>query len=159
MNQSPDVMWGLTKRWNNSLVKFQRNWWTKSTFSMTGRWNASEAARTVGVSGSKVEKDAEKGTSKRVFTVSLRTKQKNGIAKRTKNSQRVPGGSVCNVNRDVNAAAKAINSLTYQNQRDKTLALRKLARLSAANASTGAGVKNLNLVANKGRKGKRAAKN
>ena len=136
MDRSPEVIWALTKKRNNQLVKFEGRHWTKSPFSMNGKWNASEASRTVGVSGRRDAK-ADKGTNKRVFTVSLKTKSKSGIAKRAdrKTSQRQPGFAVCDVQSDVNKAAKAVQSLTYQNDRDKKLALRKLMRLSSANGS------------------------
>lgn len=112
MDRSPEVMWALTKKWNNQLVKFQGRHWTKSPYSMTGRWNASEAARTVGVSGRR-DAVADKDTKKRVFTVSLKTKQKSGIAKKPKVSQRSPGSAVVDVRRDVGRTAKVIKGLTY----------------------------------------------
>ena len=157
MDRSQEVIWALTKKRNNQLVKFGGRHWTKSPFSMSGMWNASEAQRTVGVSGRREEKDADKKSSKRVFTISLKTKQKSGITKRAdKTSQRIPGGAVVDVQADVNRAAKAIQSLTYQNDRDKKLALRKLARLSAASGSNLRGGA-LKLVT-KGKKGKNSSK-
>lgn len=127
MDRSPEVMWALTKKWNSQLVKFQGRHWTRSPCSMTGKWNASEASRTVGVAGAKVTKD---GKTKAVYTVSLKTKSKNGIKKRAgAGSQRVAGGAVCEITRGRNRAAKAVQSLTYQNSRDKAAALNKIRRL------------------------------
>lgn len=112
MDRSPEVMWALTKKWNNQLVKFQGRHWTKSPYSISGKWNASEGARTVGLSGSRVTSDDKK--TKAVFALSLKTKSKNGIKKRAgAGSQRVSGSAVCDINRGRNRAAKAINSLTY----------------------------------------------
>ena len=137
MDRSPEVMWALTKKNHNQIVKFQGRHWTKSSFSRSGRWNASEASRTVGVSGEKVTKD---GKSKAVYTISLKTKSKNGIKKRAgAGSQRIAGGAVFDVNRNVNRAAKAVNSLTYQNASDKAAALNKLRRLSKSLGSKSKG--------------------
>ena len=133
MDRSPEVMWALTKKSNNQLVKFQGRHWTKSPFSMSGRWNASEAAKTVGVSG-------RKEGNKTIYTLSLKTKSKNGISKRAQaGSQRQPGSSVCDIRCGRGRAAKAIQSLTYQNSRDKTLALSKLRRLARANGANSKG--------------------
>ena len=128
MDRSPEVMWALLKKRNNQLVKWTGRHWTKSPFSMTGRWNASEAARTVGVSGAKQTVD---GKTKAVMSVSMKTKSKSGIKKRASGaSSRLAGSSVSNINRGPNRAAKAINSLAYLNKRDQSAALNKLRRLS-----------------------------
>jgi hypothetical protein len=133
MDRSPEVIWALTKKRNNQIVKFQGRHWTTSPYSMSGKWNASEAQRTVGVAGRRDGKNP-------VFTVSLRTKQKSGIAKRAKdNSQRGNGSSNVDVTRGSARAAKVIDSLAYQNDRDKKLAKRKLAKLSKSLGSTAKG--------------------
>ena len=138
MDRSPEVLWALTKKSNNQIVKFQGRHWTKSPYSITGMWNASEAQRTIGLSGSRVGKRS-------VLTVSQKTKQKSGIAKRPKGpSQKTNGSSVVTITSGSTAAAKVIKNLRHENDKSKKLALRKLARLSSSlGSSTKGGALNL----------------
>jgi len=66
---------------------------------------------------------------RRVFTLNLAHKPRHH-QKVKKNSQARLGFSAIQVRSEVNHAAKTIRGLTFQNDRTKTLALRRLARLS-----------------------------
>ena len=125
---SPDVMWMLTKKWNSQKVRFNFNDWTKSPFSHNGFHNASQAANTVGVGGTKELTD--KKNVRRVFTLTLKHKRVNGISKRKPNSQRKPAYSVHEVRNEVNRCAKVIKNMSWQDDKEKTSALRRLARWS-----------------------------
>ena len=126
--QSQDVVWRLTKKFNCNLVKFNGNQWSKSPFSLSGFHNASESANTLGVTG--IKEKTDKDTVKRVFALTLKHKRVNGISKRKAASQRKPAYSVHEVRNEVNHAAKTIKNLTWQNDKCKKLALRRLARAS-----------------------------
>ena len=125
---SPDVMWMLTKKWNAQKVRFNFNDWSKSPFSLTGFHNASQAANTVGVGGKKELTD--KKTVRRIFSLTLKHKRVNGISKRKPASQRKPSYSVHEVRNEVNRTAKVIQSLSWNDDREKKMALRRLARWS-----------------------------
>ena len=125
---SKDVVWGLTKKWNSHIVKFNHNQWSKSPLSLTGFHCASESANTVGVTGTKQKTD--KDTVRRVFTLTLKHKRKNGIAKRKQNSQSKPCYSVHEVRNEVNRTAKAIQNLTWVDAQEKKRALKRLAKAS-----------------------------
>ena len=126
--QSQDVVWRLTKKFNCNLVKFNGNQWSKSPFSLSGFHNATESANTLGVTG--IKEKTDKDTVKRVFALTLKHKRVNGISKRKSASQRKPAYSVHEVRNEVNRAAKVIKNLTWQDDRCKKLALRRLARAS-----------------------------
>ena len=125
---SQDVIWGITKKRNAHLVKFNGNQWSKSPFSHSGFHNASSAANTVGVVGKKELND--KKNVRRVFTLTLKHKRRNGIQKRKAASQSKPGYSVHEVRREVNRAAKTIAGLSWADQKEKNSLLRRLAAAS-----------------------------
>ena len=127
---SQDVVWRVTKKWNNNLVKFNGNQWSKSPFSHTGFHNASSAANTVGVVGKKELND--KKNVRRVFTLTLKHKRRNGISKRKPASQSKPAYSVHTVRREVNHTAKTIKGLSWADGAEKISLLRRLARCSRA---------------------------
>merc|ERR1712048_25444 len=127
---SQDVIWGITKKRNAQLVKFNGNQGSKSPFSHSGFHNASSAANTVGVVGKKELND--KKNVRRVFTLTLKHKRRNGIQKRKAASQSKPGYSVHDVRREVNRAAKTIAGLSWADQKEKNSLLRRLAASSNA---------------------------
>merc|ERR1712151_394857 len=131
---SQDVIWGITKKRNAHLVKFNGNQWSKSPFSHSGFHNASSSANTVGVVGKKELND--KKNVRRVFTLTLKHKRRNGIQKRKAASQSKPGYSVHDVRREVNRAAKTIAGLSWADQKEKNSLLRRLAAASNAMRST-----------------------
>merc|ERR1712032_1480965 len=108
---SSGVIWGITKKRCNTLVKFNGNMWSKSPFSHSGFHNASSAANTVGVAGKRELND--KKNVRRVFTLTLKHKRRNGIQKRKVGSQSKPGYSVHEVRREVNHTAKTIKALSW----------------------------------------------
>merc|ERR1712151_832659 len=125
---SQDVIWGITKKRNAHLVKFNGNQWSKSPFSHTGFHNASQSANTVGLAGKKELND--KNNVRRVFTLTLKHKRRNGIAKRKAGSQSKPSYSVHDVRREVNHTAKTIKALSWADALEKKRLLRRLARAS-----------------------------
>ena len=129
--KTPDcVIWALTKRNSAHLVKFNGNSWTHNPLSLTNFHNASSAASTVSVTGSK--KHSEK-KFKRTITLITKHKQTYGAKKaRSDKSQAGLLVSTVNMTKNVHHAQKAIQGLTYQNQKVKNLALRRLARVNAA---------------------------
>ena len=136
---SQDLIWGITKKRNAFLVKFNGNHWSKSPFSQTGFHNASEAANTVGLRG--VRELNDKKNVRRVFTLTLKHKRRNGIQKRKAGSQSKPGYSVHEVRREVNRTAKTIKGLSWVDDRERNALLRRLARSSNAIKSTQSGTK------------------
>jgi hypothetical protein len=50
---STDLVWGLTKRNNCKLVKFNGNTWTRDPFSANGMHNAANSANTLAVTKGK----------------------------------------------------------------------------------------------------------
>merc|ERR1719433_340131 len=101
-DRSPEVIWGLTKRFNCNKTKFMGKAWTTSVFSNTCRHCASEAANTIGISVRKTKTDKN---FKRTFTMTLKHKARHGIAK-IKKKQR------------------------FLSEADRNAALRKLAKLA-----------------------------
>ena len=136
---SQDLIWGITKKRNAFLVKFNGQQWSKNPLSQTGFHNASEAANTVGVAGKKELND--KKNVRRVFTLTLKHKRRNGIQKRKVGSQSKPGYSVHEVRREVNHTAKTIKALSWVDERERTALLRRLARSSRSMKSTQKGEK------------------
>merc|ERR1712183_1187337 len=136
---SQDVIWGITKKRNAHLVKFNSNQWSKSPFSHSGFHNASSAANSVGVVGKKELND--KKNVRRVFTLTLKHKRRNGIQKRKAASQSKPSYSVHEVRREVNHTAKTIKALSWVDDRERTALLRRLARSSRAMKSSQKGEK------------------
>ena len=133
--RSPEVIWGLTKRFNCQKTKWMGKNWTYSPFSTDGRMNASQAANTVGVS---VRKDKTSKNFRRTFTITLKKSAKSGIKKTKKNSQGNPAVSAIDI-REPNKAAKAIQALPFISDVDKKIALRKLGRLVASTGSAAKG--------------------
>ena len=132
MRQPRSVIWGIIKKRNCWLSKWQGNEWSAHPSNMTGFNCASQFQNTVAV-GVTREKSA-KGF-RRVFTLAT--------AHKPRHHQKVRKGSHNNVSfnstpirKEVNHAAKTIQGLTFQNDRMKKQALRKLARLSASTQST-----------------------
>lgn len=105
MDRSPEVIWGLTKRFNCYKTKFMGKHWSYSPFSMDGRHNAQQAANTLGVNVR--QEKTTKGT-KRTFTMTLKKAQKNGISKTKTGSQANPSTTVMDIGRCPNRAAQAI---------------------------------------------------
>ena len=136
---SQDVIWRTTKKRSAFLVKFNGNHWSKSPFSHSGFHNASSAANTVGVAGKKELND--KKNVRRVFTLTLKHKRRNGIQKRKAGSQSKPSYSVHEVRREVNHTAKTIKALSWVDDRERTALLRRLARSSRAMKSSQKGEK------------------
>ena len=132
--KTPDcVIWGLTKRHNSKLVKFNGNEWTHNPLSITGFHNASSSASTINVGA---EHKKAKKNFRRVFTLNLKHKLGHGAKKaKSATSQSRIAHTQIKLSKEVNRAAKVIQGLTFQNQNAKNHALRKLARQSAANRS------------------------
>ena len=120
-------MWGLTKKWNCMKTKWNGKHWSYSPFSMNGFHNASQAGNTVGVTA---DKSVSKNNFSRTFTMTLKHKAKNGIAKRHVKSQGNPATSVMSMGSGPAKCAKAIQAQRFLNDQDKKAALRKLAKLS-----------------------------
>ena len=109
-DRSQDEMWGLTKRFNANKTKWCGKNWTWSAYSTDGRLNASQAANTIGVS---VRREKGAKGKKRTFTMSLKSKAKNGIKKAKKDSQGCPAGSTMDIGRDPHRAAKIIQKQLF----------------------------------------------
>lgn len=131
---SQDLIWGMTKKRNAFLVKFNGNDWSKAPMAVSGFHNRTEAANTVGVTARKELND--KKNVRRVFTLTLKHKRVNGIQKRKVGSQRKPSYSVHEVRREVNHTAKTINSLSWVDAKERRALLYRLARSSRAMKST-----------------------
>ena len=72
---------------------------------------------------------------RRVVTLSFKLKLGHGDkSAKSANSQSKIAHSQLRLTKDVNRAAKVIQGLTFQNQKEKNQALRRLARQSAANS-------------------------
>eukprot|EP00351_Strombidinopsis_sp_SopsisLIS2011_P005858 CAMPEP_0116870320 /NCGR_PEP_ID=MMETSP0463-20121206/193_1 /TAXON_ID=181622 /ORGANISM="Strombidinopsis sp, Strain SopsisLIS2011" /LENGTH=148 /DNA_ID=CAMNT_0004506669 /DNA_START=117 /DNA_END=563 /DNA_ORIENTATION=+ len=131
-----DLYWGLTKKSNSNLVKFNGKQFTHDAYSLNNMHCASQVASSshtnLGVAGKKEK--TEKG-NRRVFVLDIQHKLNHGITKRKAHSQSKVDRSVIEVRTEVNHAAKTIKGLTYQNDKTKKAALRRLARLSYANRS------------------------
>jgi len=82
--------------------------------------------------GVSVSKKSTEKNFQRTFTVTMKRHQKNGIKKNKNNSN--PAVGVSNI-REVNKAAKAIQSVKFINDNEKNAALRKLARACAGTKS------------------------
>ena len=136
-DRSPEVIWALTKRFNCNKTRWMGKDWTTSPFSVDGRHNASQAANTIGIS---VRKDSAKTNFRRTFTLNLKHKAKNGIAKRKTGSQGNPATSTIDI-REPTKAAKAIQSCLFLSDQDKNAALRKLGRAAASTRSAVKGSK------------------
>ena len=132
--KTPDnVIWALTKRNNAHLVKFNGNEWTHNPLSLTGFHNASSSSSTIGVSA---HHKKTKKNFRRIFDLTLKHKLGHGLKNgKSAKSQSKISTSVIHLTKDVNRAAENIQGLTFQNQKAKNGALRRLARLSAANRS------------------------
>ena len=133
MNTPDCVIWALTRKNNSQLVKFNGNEWTHNPLSNTGFHNASSSAGTIGVGA--FHKKSKKNF-RRVFTLTLKHKLGHGskTAKSAKSQSHIATSQI-NLTKDVNKAAKVIQGLTFQNQKAKNGALRRLAKQSAANRS------------------------
>jgi hypothetical protein len=133
--KTPDcVIWALTKRNNAYITKFNGNEWTHNPLSLTGLHNASSTASTINVVAARKKTDKKK--FKRTFNLLLKHKLTHGAKKaRSAKSQSKVAHSEIVLSGDVHHAAKVIQGLTYQNQKEKNLALRRLARGSAATRS------------------------
>lgn len=130
MKTPSDIIWALTKRNSSYLVKFNGNQWTHNPLSSTGLHNASSANSTINVVSS--HKKTEKKKFKRTFSLLLQHGEKHGVKKtRSAKSQSLISHSKHDLNHEVHAASKTIGKLTFQNQKEKNRALRRLARLSA----------------------------
>ena len=126
------MIWGLTKKWNSKLVKFNGNQWSSSPFSLSGFHNASESASTVGI---QAVKEKSKKAHRAVFRMHLKHKSISKSTKVHKGARKI-ASSVDDIKKGVNHAAKTINGLTFANASLKKRALRRLARASAANKSS-----------------------
>ena len=126
MRQPSCVIWALTKRHNSYLSKWQGNEFSHNPLNLTGFHNASQSASTIGVSG---HLEKAKKRFRRVFCLKLAHKPRHHkVFKKTSESKQ--GYSHQKVKKEVRHTAKTIRGLTYQNEKVKTLALRRLARLS-----------------------------
>ena len=132
--KTPDcVIWALTRKHNSNLVKFNGNQWSTSALSPRGFHNASSSASTIGVGA---HQQKTKKHFSRVFSLSLKHKLNHGAksAKSAKSQSRINTSEIL-LTKEVNNAAKTIQGLTFQNQKAKNGALRRLAKQSAANRS------------------------
>ena len=132
--KTPDcVIWALTKKHNSQLVKFNGNEWTHNPLSNTGFHNASSSASTINVGG--FHKKSKKNF-RRVFSLTLKHKLGHGAksAKSAKSQSRINTSEI-HLTKNATKAAKVIQGLTFQNQKAKNGALRRLARQSAVNRS------------------------
>lgn len=131
--KTPDcVIWSLTKKHNAFIKKSNNNQFSSHPLNLTGFHNAAQASSTVGVSASKEQSKSAKG-QKRVFSLTLKHKTHHRLTKRKQNSQSKISTSVHAIKAEVNHAARTIQGLTFQNDKAKKLALKKLQRLHAAN--------------------------
>merc|ERR1712060_913341 len=87
-----------------------------------------QSANTVGLVGKRETTD--KKAVRRIFTLTLKHKRRNGIAKRKAGSQSKPSYSVHTVRREVNHTAKTIKALSWADAKEKKALLRRLARAS-----------------------------
>mmetsp|Transcript_53010 Transcript_53010/g.64971 ORF Transcript_53010/g.64971 Transcript_53010/m.64971 type:complete len:148 (+) Transcript_53010:19-462(+) len=133
------VLWGLTKKSNCFVRKYRNN---RSSFSvdplnLTGLHNASSAGlsndQTVGVSVQKVASKKGKG-QKRIFNLALRHKQHNKRRLTKKGGQSQANSLLTNnrLGREVNRAGKTITKISNVSDKNRKLALRRLAALHAA---------------------------
>jgi hypothetical protein len=136
-DRSTEVIWGLTKRFNCHTTKWNGKQWSHSPFSTNGFNNASQSANTIGIT---VRKEATTKNFKRTFTMTLKKDGKHGIKKNKKTSQGNPATSVMDVGRDAHHAAKAILAQRPVTTKQKTAALKKLARLARSTRSAVKGV-------------------
>jgi len=130
-DRSPELIWGLTKKFNSQKTRWNQKDWSWSPFSLNGFHCASQSANEIGVS---VRKDSTAKNFKRTFTMTLKHAGKNGISKRKPKSQSNPATTAMDI-RESNKAAKAIESVKFLNDNEKKQALRKLARASASTRS------------------------
>jgi len=130
-DRSAEVIWGLTKRFNCNKTRWNGKDWTWSPFSTNGFHNASESANVVGVS---VRKDKTSKNFRRTFTMTLKHKAKNGIAKRKTKSQANPAISALPT-RATSKVAKSIQALNFIDAKQKNAVLRKLARAAGSTRS------------------------
>jgi hypothetical protein len=117
--KTPDcVIWALTKKNNSYLTKFNGNSWTHNPLSSTGFHNASSTSSTINVVAARTKIDKKK--FKRTFTLRLKHKIIHGAKKaRSAKSQSKIAHSEIVIAGDVHKAAKAIQGLTFQNQKEK----------------------------------------
>ena len=88
----------------------------------------------VGVQLSKIKSKKDKNP-RRVFDILQKHKSHNKIQKKKNNSQSKLGHSIHSVKREVNAAAKTINSIVGLNARTRRVALKRVHRLHASNGN------------------------
>lgn len=138
-DRSQDIIWGITKKFNCEKTKWNGKHWSYSAFSNNGMLNAGQAGNKVGIT---VAKEATAKNFKRTFTMTLKHKAKNGIAKRLMGSQSNPSTSIQVIGRDVHHAAKIINKQRFLSDNDKKAALRKLAALAHSTRAHVKGTKN-----------------
>ena len=138
--KTPDcVIWGLTKKNNAFLKKFNGNQWSHSPLSVSGFHNASNSASTCSVQGVKkvqedkaAKKDDEKKNekSKKVFEIVMKHRMHHGRKVIKKNSTSQPDISRNTITKDVHRVAKVINGLTFQSDAHKKQLLKRLAKAS-----------------------------
>jgi hypothetical protein len=141
--KTPDcVIWGLTRKNNAFLKKFNGNQWSSHPLNVSGFHNASQSASSASVQGSKritkakdAKKDEVSHKSKKVFEVVLRHRNRHGKKTHSKNSQSAPAFSRHAVTKNVHRVQKIVSGLTYQSDNHKKQLLRRLARVDAANRS------------------------
>ena len=126
-NFSSEVMWAITRRHHAFKSSWQGNEWSSAPNAYNGFHNASNTASTIGV---EANKEKSKKQFRRVFTLHLAHKPRHLIKKRKNGSQAGVVSTNLKIRKEVNHAAKTIQGLTFANDRTKSKALRRLARLS-----------------------------
>ena len=136
------VIWGLTKKNNCFLKKFNGNQWSHNPLSVSGFHNASSTGSSASIQGHKriqkskdAKKDEKSEKSKKVFEVVLRHRMRHGKKAMKNNSQSQPNVSRHVVTKNVHRVANIVNGLTYQSDSHKKRMLKRLARVERANRS------------------------
>ena len=127
MKQPSCVVWALTKRNNAHLVKFNKTEWSSAPLNNTGFHCASQAASQLSV-------DAVRHNTKKAFGVKYVVKK--GHAQHFGRKKICKSGAVmsdikCNSRKH---AVHCISGQMHSSQKQKDQALRRLARLNAANS-------------------------
>merc|ERR1719454_364719 len=140
--KTPDcVIWGLTKKNNAYLKKFNHNQWTHNPLSKTGFHNASSASSNCSIQGEKVvkvdkaaKKDDDKKKSqksKKVFEVVVKHRMRHGRKVRKAGSQSGVLVSSHKITKDVHRTSKIVQGLTFVSDHHKKQLLRRLVRTAA----------------------------
>mmetsp|Transcript_16176 Transcript_16176/g.11682 ORF Transcript_16176/g.11682 Transcript_16176/m.11682 type:complete len:148 (+) Transcript_16176:41-484(+) len=127
-----EVVWGLTKRWNSTLVKFNHQQFSKDPLNLTGYHNASSSGyaneRAIGLQG---KKEPTKKKFRSTYSLLVKHKETNRRLKKKKNSRSLLQYSVNDLRGGVHKAVKAIEAMELSEMQKKR-ALKRLQRLAKA---------------------------